>query len=102
MTSGGDWDCFVTKMNATGSTLIYSTFLGRNGGEHCGGIAVEQAGNAYLTGYTLSPDFPVTPGAFQSTFSGHQENFVSKLNAAGSALLTTLSAGQRPQPGGSA
>ena len=51
------------------------------------GIAVDAAGNAYVTGATSSTDFPVTPGAFQTTYLGDTNAFVTKLNAAGSALL---------------
>src|SRR5438876_7867478 len=76
---------FVTKLNPTGSGLVYSTFLGSSGeGE---GIAVDAAGNAYVTGVTDSTDFPTTPGAFQTALGGDQDGFVTKLNPTGSALL---------------
>ena len=61
-------DPFVTKLNATGSDLLYSTFLGGSGNFDFGtDIAVDASGNAYITGDTASPDFPVTPGAFRTT-----------------------------------
>ena len=69
-TFGGFDDVFVTKVNATGTALLYSTYLGGTGFEQGNGIAVDSSGNAYVTGYTESPNFPVTPGAFQATFGG--------------------------------
>jgi hypothetical protein len=85
--AGGVDDAFVSKLNAGGSALAYSSYLG-GGGEDSGyGIAVDAAGSAYLTGYTLSTDFPITPGAFQGAKRGGYDVYVSKLNAAGSALV---------------
>ncbi len=68
-TYGGDYDAFVTKLNPTGTALVYSTYLGGTGGDSGWGIAVDTAGNAYVTGYTSSTDFPTTAGAFQTTFA---------------------------------
>ncbi len=81
---------FVTKLNADGSALIYSTFIGGSGLDFGNGIAIDPTGNAYLTGSTSSVDFPTTPGAFQTTNnsnSGNNDVFVTKLNAGGSALI---------------
>src|SRR5215831_10482860 len=81
-------DAFVTKLNPTGSRLVYSTFLGGAlDSDDVFAIAVDQAHNAYVTGETGSPDFPVTPGAFRTTKVGAFDAFVTKLNAAGSALV---------------
>ncbi len=67
--AGGFTDAFVTKLNAAGSALVYSTYLGGSGGGDYGdtgnGIAVDSSGNAYVTGYTDSTDFP-TANAFQA------------------------------------
>ena len=82
--NGGE--AFVTKLNATGSALAYSTFLGGSGGEVGNGITVNASGNAYVSGITDSSDFPVTPGAFDSSYNGLDDIFVAKLNASGSAL----------------
>jgi Bacterial Ig-like domain (group 3)/Beta-propeller repeat len=78
-------DAFVTKINTTGSALVYSTHLGGNGSDLGNGIAVDSAGNAYVTGRTFSTDFPTTPGAFQTIGSG--DAFVTKINTTGSALV---------------
>jgi len=87
----GKSNAFVTKLNATGSALIYSTYLGGSGTDGGNGIALDSAGNAYVAGFTSSANFPLTPGAFQgknsSSANGSGNAFVSKLNAAGTALL---------------
>jgi hypothetical protein len=86
-TNGGNADVFVTKLNATGTALVYSTYIGGSGGEEGYGIAVDGSGNAYVTGYTESTDYDVTPGAFQTTNGGYSDVFVTKLNATGTALV---------------
>jgi Beta-propeller repeat/FG-GAP-like repeat len=83
--AGGD-DAFVTKLNAAGNALIYSTYLGGSYGDEGNGIAVDAGGNAYVTGYTYSTNFP-TENPFQATSGGNYDAFVTKLNAAGSALI---------------
>ena len=80
------FDAFVTKFNATGSSLVYSTFLGGSNSDFGGDLALDGAGNAYVVGGTLSPEFPTTPGAFDTAFTGESEGFVTKLNSSGSAL----------------
>ncbi len=85
---GGTVDGFVTKLNATGTAFVYSTYLGGSNFEVAYGVAVDTAGNAYVAGYTESTNFP-TANAIQSTHggSGSSDAFVAKLNAAGSALV---------------
>jgi hypothetical protein len=85
-TFGGDSDAFVTKLNAAGNALFYSTYLGGSGHDEVHGIAVDGAGNAYVTGST-SGGFPTTPSAYQTTFGGGVDAFVTKLNAAGTDLV---------------
>jgi Beta-propeller repeat len=85
-TFGGSFDAFVTKLNPTGSGLIYSTYLGGSGDDESNAIAVDATGSAYVTGLTTSP-FPTTPGAFQTIFGGVNDAFVTKLNPTGSGLV---------------
>jgi hypothetical protein len=84
---GGNSDAFVTKFNPNGSALIYSTYLGGSGSDFGQGIALDNAGDAYVTGATNSTDFPVTTGAFQTTNGGGYNAFVAKINPSGSALV---------------
>lgn len=84
---GGADDAFVTKLNATGTALIYSTYFGGSGQDLGIAIAVDSLGNAYVTGYTKSSDFPTTPGAFQTTLRGATNAFITKLNASATALI---------------
>jgi len=84
--NGGSFDAFVTKLNPAGAALVYSTFLGGSGDDFGGGIAVDATGNAYVVGSTSSSDFPTTVGAFDTTYNGFRDAFVTKLNPAGSAL----------------
>ena len=89
---GGYFDAFVTKLNPVGSSLVYSTYLGGSGGngdDFGYGIAVDNSGNAYVTGETDSSDFPTTVSAYNRTYGGGglMDAFVTKLNPAGSALV---------------
>ena len=86
-TFAGGTDAFVTKLDATGSGLVYSTYLGGSGSDIGHGIAVDGAGSAYVTGITESTDFPTTAGAAQTTLAGVVDAFVTKLNATGSGLI---------------
>jgi hypothetical protein len=80
-------DVFVTKLNATGSALLYSTYLGGRGDDFGAGIALDSDNNIYVTGDTASTNFP-TSNPFQSSFGGGlMDTFVTKFNAAGSALV---------------
>ena len=83
---GGSCDAFVARFSADGATLVYSTHLGGTGCDLGSGIAVDGVGNAYLTGYTASTDFP-TRQAPQSDFGGGlYDAFVAKLSADGTTL----------------
>ena len=85
--NGGFDDVFVTKLNPTGSALVYSTFVGGSGIDLALGIAVDTSGSAYVTGRTGSLNFPTTVGAFDTTHNGVFNAFVTKLNPSGSALV---------------
>lgn len=78
-------DVFVTKMDPTGSYLVYSTYLGGTSGEYGYGIAVDGSGNAYVTGYTYSSNFPTTSGCWDNTYNSY-EVFVTKFNSTGASL----------------
>jgi hypothetical protein len=83
----GNWDVFVTRLDANGSALVYSTFLGGSNLDHGNSIALNGE-YAYLTGYTASDDYPTTSGAYdQSRSPNAYDAFVTKLNASGSALV---------------
>src|SRR5213078_311962 len=87
-TTGGDTvDAFVTKLNPTGTGLVYSTYLGGSSDDEGLAIAVDALGNAYVTGITFSTNFPATAGAFQTTLGGTEDAFVTTLNATGSLLV---------------
>lgn len=103
LASSGSSNAFITKLNATGDGVIYSTYLGGSGGgllsegDWGSGIAVDSAGDAYVTGFTFSQDFPTTAGAFQTAAPGSGVAWVAKLNAAGSALVySTYLGGNNP------
>jgi len=85
---GGSFDAFVSKLNAAGSALTWSTYLGGSGDDEGLAIAVDASGNAWITGDTSSSNFP--PG---STYAGGSDAFVVKVNAAGSALADATSLG---------
>ncbi len=95
-------DAFVTKLNAAGSALDYSTYLGGIGVDFARGIALDSSGNAHVTGSTTSGDFPVTPGAFDTDKNGFYEAFVTKLNAAGSAAVYSTYLGSSEDDQGAA
>lgn len=81
------FDAFVTKLNAAGNTLAYSTYLGGSVSDFGEGIAVDALGNAYVTLHTESSDFPTTMNSFQPSFGGTADAAVSKLNIGGSDLV---------------
>jgi Beta-propeller repeat len=77
----------LLKLTPAGTALVYSTYLGGSGLDVAYGIAVGGSGNAYVTGTTGSTDFPVTPGAYQTTNSNTNDAFVAQVNATGSSLV---------------
>jgi hypothetical protein len=76
---GGLMDAFVTKISASGSTLLYSTYLGGSGGDSASSVRLDSDGNAYVGGSTFSANFPTTPGAFNRTRRGNFDGWVVKI-----------------------
>ena len=96
-------DLFVTKLSPAGDSIVYSTYLGGSGNDFGLGIALDSTGNAYVTGYTGSPDFPTRAGSFSTAHKGNDDAFVTKLNAQGSALVySTFLGGVQGQERGNA
>jgi hypothetical protein len=84
---GGNEDAFVAMLNPSGSALVYSSYLGGSGGDFGYAIAVDTAGNAYVTGYTYSTNFPTVNPMQAALHAPNGNAFVSKLNSSGSALI---------------
>jgi len=90
-----DTNAFITKLNSTGTALVYSTYLGGSGGavygDQAAGIAVGRSGAAFVTGLAISSDFPITKGAFQQTNKASKylrpNAFVTRINTTGTELL---------------
>jgi len=97
-------DAFVTKLNPSGTQMVYSTYLGGVQDDFGTAVTVDSAGNAYVAGSTISPNFPITPGAYQTKFGGRGgqvgrpfcggapafsggDAFIAKINPTGSSLV---------------
>jgi hypothetical protein len=90
----GAADIFVSKLNASGTALIYSTYLGGGDIDVATGITRDSAGAVYITGYTASNNFPVTPNALQSGLKGSAyDAFVTKLGSSGALQYSTYLGG---------
>ena len=102
LTVTGGLEAFVSKLNAAGDSLIYSTFLGDEASESADAIAVDDSGQAYITGFTRSPNFPTTAGGYQRGINtGNFSAFVTRLNAAGNGLVySTFLGGSTASTGG--
>jgi hypothetical protein len=96
---GGFYDAFVTKVNSSGSALLYSTFHGGNSDEFGLGIAVDSSGNAYVTGNTCSTNFP-TANPIQPNSGGNCDAFVTKFSSPGSPLVYSTYLGGSGADGG--
>jgi hypothetical protein len=81
--NGGSSDAILSKLSASGSALLYSTFLGGLTYDEAAAVALDRAGAVYLTGGTDSLDYPTTPGAYAQTPNGTQDAFVTKLELPG-------------------
>jgi hypothetical protein len=96
---GGSYDAFVSKLNATGTSLAFSSFFGGSGDDRALAIAVDGLDSLYFTGYTTSSGLATT-GAYKTTLTGSQDVFVAKVNAAGSSrVYTTYIGGSSTEQG---
>jgi len=86
---------WLAKMNPTGTGIAYSTFLGGSKGTYQGVVATDGAGNAYVTGYTYSPDFPVSSSAFSSAYPGNGQGFVARVSDATATCSYTVTPGNQ-------
>jgi len=94
---GGGGDIFVTKIASDG-TVVYSTYLGGSGSEYGYSITVDGDGNALVTGYTYSSDFPLL-NAFQPSISGEEDVFVTKIASDGTVVYSTYLGGSGSEYG---
>ena len=84
--ANGSDDVFVTKINSTGTAIVYSTFLGGTNYEYGLSLALNSANMAYVAGLTCSSNFPTTVGAYDTSYNGGVDAFIAKLSADGSGL----------------
>src|SRR4029077_18495344 len=84
---GGATDAFLWKISATGNTILYATYLGGSNEDTGLGVAVDAHANAYVTGLTYSPNFPVTGGALQVANNGAGDAFFAKVDTNSGALV---------------
>ena len=99
--SSGLSDAFVSKLNPSGSALVYSSYLGGNSTDFAHAVAVDSSGNAYVTGFTTSTNFPTTFGALgNNTFSPNPPgSFVTKIDPSGGVLYSAIVAGSNVASG---
>ncbi|UCD30797.1 MAG: SBBP repeat-containing protein, partial [Desulfobacterales bacterium] len=94
-------DAFAAKINSDGSALAYSTYLGGGAADRGNTIHADGSGNAYITGSTLSSNFPTTTGAYQESHAntGSEDAFITKLNSTGGGLYSTFLGGTSADEG---
>ena len=88
--SGGYIDAFLTKLNPAGSALVYSTYFGGTAADQGFAIAIDSAGDAFITGSTDSTNFPVTQGAIQNSSTGGPDAFVLKWGPSGALVVDSV------------
>ena len=89
--SGGLYDAIVSELNPTGSNLLFSTYLGGAGDDAAGDLALDSSGNAYLAGDTFSANFPITPSAMTTSYTGGSyDAWIARIGAVNAAGLTAV------------
>jgi hypothetical protein len=91
--AGMETDAFLSKLNPTGTALVYSTYLGGSAGDIGNAVAADSSGNAYATGTTTSTDFPVTAGSLRTSSQGSVDTFVTKVSPTGALAYSTYLGG---------
>jgi len=95
--NGGLYDAYVLELEADGSDLVWCTYVGGSETDYGNGLALDSQGNPILVGETGSSDFPTTPGAYDTTFNGADDAYVTKLlGSSGSLLFGTFLGGSDP------
>jgi hypothetical protein len=94
-TLAGHQNAYMAKINITpsGSTLVYSTYLGGSNADRANAIALDSSDGAYITGFTSSFNFPITAGAYQTALSGPNNAFVTHFSPTGSVVYSTYLGG---------
>src|SRR5262249_6404229 len=87
VTENGGFDMYVAKVRADGAALVYSTYLGGSSWDEGLGIATDGSNNVYVTGNVQSPNYPTTPGAYDTVLDGQVNSGITKLNSTGSSLV---------------
>ncbi|MCW5979419.1 MAG: SBBP repeat-containing protein [Bryobacteraceae bacterium] len=95
----GGSDAFVVKLNASGTAILYSRLLGGSGHDRALAVAVDAAGNAYVTGTTASADFPATAGALRTVAAGDLDAFAARLDVSGALVYATYLGGSGADAG---
>ncbi|MGE0131651.1 MAG: SBBP repeat-containing protein [Blastocatellales bacterium] len=93
--ANGCTDAFALKLNAAGTAVEYATYLGGSNDDFGVGLTVGGDGSVYLTGYTDSPDFPVTPGAIQPAMLDQRDAFVARIDSGGARMVYSTYLGGR-------
>jgi hypothetical protein len=83
----GGYDSYVLKLNSLGSGLVFSTFIGGSSADHARANTCDSSGSIFITGYTLSSNFPTTSNAYDRTSNGNEDVYVTKMNNNGSAIV---------------